>query len=565
MFSLSKDSIFAENYKLIRRRGIGGFSEVWEAEDLRTKTIVAIKIFAPDKGLDEDGLEVFKEEYRKCHELRHNHILPIKYYSEYESRPYLLMPLCKKGSLRNKIVSRYEFPETDIATLIFQIASALSYVHKKGIIHQDIKPHNILIDDDDDYQLTDFGSSSTRQTVMRTIARTDNNAPPSYNSFTPAYAPPEVNIMLPHPPGDIFSLGVTLFEVAHNNLPYEKMGEAIKNKAQMPAFPPNYTTGLKQLITQCMSAEYNERPTAEELAQTAQHYLKYQIWPNEPQPIVKEPVIYYANETPEPEEIITNNPIYTEALNEYAIPTTDTNNDIPDRPTEDISDSLERLYDKNPEIFSLPLKENKVPNSAETIPNPPPQKKKAPGKALWLIPLLILTTIAGAWFISGKKQTQTQNLPWADPSMANTLPEKYRKPLEAYYALTNKESLYKFYDHPNNWVNIDFQMSDGEYQSLAIIMRNKQNPNQEKSKIWILHFDQNGQVKQQPEPYLLDCNQCQTLTANDKVVRTVCTVQQGQKNTPRLIGSNYISTQSEPKLVVYKHPDKQNIAYCWAE
>jgi len=184
MHLLSND-LFGSRYRLIKQIGVGGFSVVWLAADEMVDNLnCALKIYAPDKGLDESGLELFKKEYLVTVKISHRGLMKATYFGLDLQSPFLVMPYCKNGSLGALINKKESFNEREIAEVIFQLSDALTYLHKEGVIHRDIKPDNVLIDDHGNYLLTDFGISSKLQSSLRKGTN-------SVKSMTRAYAAPE--------------------------------------------------------------------------------------------------------------------------------------------------------------------------------------------------------------------------------------------------------------------------------------------------------------------------------------------------------------------------------------
>ena len=163
-----------ERYVLVKQLGAGSFSEVWLARDTLTNVQGAIKIYAPNMGMDSNGLEMFKNEFAGVFDMNHTNLLRPTYFGSWDRKPYLVMKLCKEGSLFNKYVERgVNVPEKEAWVILHDVAAGLAYLHRKDppVIHQDIKPDNILIDDDH-YVITDFGiSSHARETVRRSNPR----------------------------------------------------------------------------------------------------------------------------------------------------------------------------------------------------------------------------------------------------------------------------------------------------------------------------------------------------------------------------------------------------------
>jgi len=276
MSRLKPGDIFANDYKLLRLLGSGGFSDVWLAHyTLAGNMEVAIKVYAPEKGLDSDGQNTFMKEYLLVYNLNHQHLLTAKHFGIYDGSPYLVMAYCKNGSSL-KLTGRMN--ETQLAHFMQQAASALAYLHEQEppIIHQDIKPDNFLLNDKGNYLLADFGiSSQMRRTLTRSMG--DKSSP-----GTMAFMPPEKwgKKKMVLPAGDIFSLGVSMYELLCGELPFGDMGGlAVHNGADIPDLPDGFPTGLNDILCACMAREPEQRPTAEQLYEAATAYLKTNKWP----------------------------------------------------------------------------------------------------------------------------------------------------------------------------------------------------------------------------------------------------------------------------------------------
>ena len=180
-----EQEVFAGRFKLLEKIGIGGFSEVWKvADQMAEDAVFALKIYAPEKGLDEYGLKQFRREYALVSGINHPNILTARYFDIYDSHPYLIMPYCSGGSVYDKLKGQGVFSEKELAKFLVQIGGALAHLHKYEIVYQDIKPDNVLIDSEGNYLLMDFGiSSSLRSTLTKSTTSTQ--------TMTVAYATPE--------------------------------------------------------------------------------------------------------------------------------------------------------------------------------------------------------------------------------------------------------------------------------------------------------------------------------------------------------------------------------------
>ena len=291
--TLTPNSLYAGRYRLMKRIGLGGFSEVWLAADELTEDLeCALKIYAPERGLDDLGLNQFKKEYRVSDNLNHPGLLKAKYFDIFEGSPYLVMAFCKNGSLSSLLASKGMFSQKEIAEAMVQLGDALAYLHEEGVIHQDIKPDNVLINDRGKYLITDFGISSRMRSTLRKSTTTSN-------ALTIAYAPPErFNAKQESiPEGDIFSLGVMIYELATGDVPWMGAGGSIlKADAELPELPDHYSKGLTSLMQRCLAYNPKLRVTAAEIRDAAEEYLSTGSWP-------KLPVIKMTEEIPRVEPV----------------------------------------------------------------------------------------------------------------------------------------------------------------------------------------------------------------------------------------------------------------------
>lgn len=275
MGNFTQNDVFGGRYKLTRKLGIGGFSEVWQAEDEMTEgTVVAVKIYAPEKGLDEYGLKQFRREYSLTQPLNHPHLLKASYFDIADGSPFLVMPYCSKGSVGNKLMEHHVLGEQEIAQIVAQVGDGLSYLHSKDIVHQDIKPDNILIDNDNDYLLTDFGISSRMRSTLRKATTTSG-------ALTVAYAPPERFDQNPQntAAGDVFSMGVMLYELCEGDVPWMGSGGvSLLSGSKPPLISDKFTPELAKLIQACLALRMQDRPTAAQLATSAKQYLSTGKW-----------------------------------------------------------------------------------------------------------------------------------------------------------------------------------------------------------------------------------------------------------------------------------------------
>src|ERR1700758_5013650 len=143
-------------YRLIELLGRGGMGEVWRAHDTATKRIVAIKLLPPHLAGDKTFVQRFRREAEAAAQLNNPHIIPIHYYGEIDGRLYVDMRLIEGCDLQ-AVLAEGPLEVGRAVRIIEQVAKALHAAHKVGLVHRDVKPSNILLDEDDFTYLIDFG------------------------------------------------------------------------------------------------------------------------------------------------------------------------------------------------------------------------------------------------------------------------------------------------------------------------------------------------------------------------------------------------------------------------
>ena len=257
--------IFDDRYTLEKLIGVGGFADVWKAVDNTTHSTVALKIYT---NLDDDGINDLSEEYTRMQNLNHTNILKADHFDRDGNIPYLVMKFCGGGSLDKKI-GRME--NEDVLKVIKDMASGLSYLHQCNIVHQDIKPANILIDDSSGtpvYVLSDFGISSKTKTRLSHSVNQKNQG----TSMTEAYAPPEKfsskkEDRRPDRKGDIFQFGIAIYELVTRGFPLDELstGRQLQYDDAEVDFDDIEDETIRDIVERCMEPNKEDRPSAEDI------------------------------------------------------------------------------------------------------------------------------------------------------------------------------------------------------------------------------------------------------------------------------------------------------------
>ncbi|HEY2074178.1 MAG TPA: Stk1 family PASTA domain-containing Ser/Thr kinase [Gaiellaceae bacterium] len=225
-------SLFDGRYQIVRKLGAGGMANVYLAEDQELGRRVAIKILNDRHANDEQFVERFRREAKNAAALSHPNIVSIYDRGEAEGTYYIAMEYLDGRSLKELILSRGDAPIAVVVEYARQILSALRFAHRHGIVHRDIKPHNVLVDGEGRVKVTDFG-----------IARAGTSQMTEAGSIvgTAQYLSPEqarggdVDQR-----SDLYSLGVLMYEMLTGEVPFSgdtPVEIAMKHLSQTPAPP----------------------------------------------------------------------------------------------------------------------------------------------------------------------------------------------------------------------------------------------------------------------------------------------------------------------------------------
>jgi len=224
----------ADRYVLERELGGGGMSRVFVAEETELGRKVVIKVLPPDlaAGL---SIERFRREIQLAASLQHPHIVPLLAAGHAGDLLYYTMPLVEGESLRARLAREGELPVPESARILRDVADALSYAHRHGLIHRDIKPDNVLLSDHHAL-VTDFGVAKALDEAagQSTVTAT------GLALGTPAYMAPEQAAADPHTDqrADIYALGVLGYEILAGRPPFDGASPQAIIAAQLTRAPP---------------------------------------------------------------------------------------------------------------------------------------------------------------------------------------------------------------------------------------------------------------------------------------------------------------------------------------
>lgn len=245
-------------YRITEPLGAGGMAAVYKAYQPSMDRYVAIKVLPRHFAQDPTFTGRFEQEAKVIAKLEHARILPVYDYGEDNGTTYIVMRYLDAGTLTDHLLARTMDLE-EIARVIGQIAEGLDYAHSKGVIHRDVKPSNIMLAENGDVYITDFGISKL---VEGTAQFTGSGI-----VGTPAYVSPEQGLGLKvDQRTDVYSLGVVLYQMATGSVPYEAetpMAVVIKHihdPLPMPrSVKPELPESIERVILRAMAKEPDAR------------------------------------------------------------------------------------------------------------------------------------------------------------------------------------------------------------------------------------------------------------------------------------------------------------------
>lgn len=250
-----------DRYKIISQVGLGGMAVVYRAYDLRLERDVALKLIRTEAIPSEQHAQLlkrFEREAKSQARLSHPNLIPVFDYGDIDGSPYLVMKYFPGGTLKDRLKGPISYDQA--IRLLLPITDALRYAHGQNIVHRDIKPTNILFDDEDRPILTDFGIAKVLETDGLTLTGT------GLGVGTPGYMAPEQWQGKACAASDQYALGVLLYEMLTGQKPYQAdtpVAVALKQMNEpvpsLSDFVPGIPASLEAFIHKAMAINPEDR------------------------------------------------------------------------------------------------------------------------------------------------------------------------------------------------------------------------------------------------------------------------------------------------------------------
>ena len=247
-------------YQLLHTLGTGGMSVVYRAYDRMLERSVAIKILRQDFSDDENFRERFRQEARAAANLSHPNIVTVHDFGFDARRLFIVMEYVPGTDLKTMLKERGKFRVDEAISLTCQACEGIGYAHRAGLVHCDVKPHNMLVTPDGRLKVTDFG-------IARALASIQPDEQSEIVWGSPQYfAPEQASGQAPSPASDVYSLGVILYEMLAGQLPFNANDAdelARMHREASVVSPRRYNSqisaNLEQIILKVLSKEPAQR------------------------------------------------------------------------------------------------------------------------------------------------------------------------------------------------------------------------------------------------------------------------------------------------------------------
>jgi eukaryotic-like serine/threonine-protein kinase len=266
MTEVADDTLVDGRYQILHRLGSGGMADVYCARDTHLGRDVALKVLHRRFAQDHEFVERFRREAKSAAGLQHPNVVGVFDRGEHEGTYYIAMEHLPGRTLKEIVEQEAPLPQEHVIDLGIQILEAAGFAHRRGVIHRDLKPHNVIVDEAGNAKVTDFGiarAGASEMTETGSIMGTAQYLSPEQAQGHSVTAT-----------SDIYSVGVMLYEMLAGRLPFEgdsAVSVALKHLSEPPPplvhFRPDVDTALESVVMAALAKDPAQRwQSAEEFA-----------------------------------------------------------------------------------------------------------------------------------------------------------------------------------------------------------------------------------------------------------------------------------------------------------
>jgi serine/threonine-protein kinase len=260
------DQLVGGRYRVVRKIGGGGMADVYLCEDLTLGRRVAIKVLLQRLLNDPTFVERFRREAKAAAGLNSANVVGVYDWGELEDAYYIVMEYVEGETLKDLVRRQGRLGGAEAVHITLQLLTAVAYAHRRGIIHRDIKPQNVMLDHDGNVKVTDFGIARAKDSGMTEVG--------SVLGTAQYLAPEQAQGQQVDERSDLYSVGIVLYEMLTGTVPFKgdtAVTVALKHVNEAPPEPSQIVPGmpyaLNQIVLKAISKDRNARyQTADEFA-----------------------------------------------------------------------------------------------------------------------------------------------------------------------------------------------------------------------------------------------------------------------------------------------------------
>jgi serine/threonine-protein kinase len=255
---LGVGTVVDDRYRIVSRLGSGGMADVYCAEDTQLGRRVALKVLYARFAEDDEFVERFRREASSAAGLQHQHVVSVYDRGEWEGTSYIAMEFVDGRTLKQVITAESPMEPLRAIDLAVQILRAARFAHRRGVIHRDMKPHNVIVDEDGRAKVTDFGIARAGASDMTQTG--------SIMGTAQYLSPEQAQGHAVTPQSDLYSIGICLYEMLTGKVPFT--GEsavtiALKQVNEAPVPPSHYNAAvpapLEDAVLRALAKDPDER------------------------------------------------------------------------------------------------------------------------------------------------------------------------------------------------------------------------------------------------------------------------------------------------------------------
>lgn len=308
---MAQGKLLNDRYQLLEKQGGGGMATVYRARDKMLERDVAIKLLRDDYSDNDEFRERFRQEARAAANLSHPNIVTVHDFGYDVGKLFIVMEYIPGSDMKTLIRRRGRVSVRDTIMLMTQACAGIGYAHRAGLVHCDVKPHNMLVTHDKRLKVTDFGIARALSTIKHDEYSDVVWGSPQY------FSPEQATGAPPSPASDVYSLGIILYELLTGTLPFlaknpEELARLHLKQVPVPVseYVPDISPALEQIVAKVLAKEPSRRyRTADQLGRVLENFGMREPQKKSPsvpvsrpisQPVQNQPQSYVPSPEPAP-------------------------------------------------------------------------------------------------------------------------------------------------------------------------------------------------------------------------------------------------------------------------